>query len=46
MTLTDDVVNRYGVHVRQVDMKKYNEDVQIIIDLLNRSLVNNWGYTL
>jgi hypothetical protein len=45
MTLTDDVIKRYGVNVRQVDMKKYDEDVKIVIDLLNRSLVNNWGYT-
>ena len=45
MTLTDDVAKRYGVHVRQVDMKKYDEDVQKIIDLSNRSLINNWGFT-
>jgi len=45
MTLTDDVVKRYGVHIRQVDMKKYDEDVQKIIDLSNRSLIDNWGYT-
>ncbi len=45
MSLTDDVVRRYGVHVRQVDMKKYDEDVQKIIDLSNRSLISNWGFT-
>jgi GNAT superfamily N-acetyltransferase len=45
MTLTEDVVKRYGVHVRQVDMKNYDEDVQNVIDLSNRSLINNWGYT-
>jgi ribosomal protein S18 acetylase RimI-like enzyme len=45
MTLTDDVVKRYGVHVRQLDMKKYDEDVQKVIDLSNRSLINNWGFT-
>jgi ribosomal protein S18 acetylase RimI-like enzyme len=45
MTLTDDVVKRYGVHTRHVDMKNYNEDVQKVIDLSNRSLINNWGYT-
>jgi GNAT superfamily N-acetyltransferase len=45
MTLTDDVVKRYGVNVRQVDMKKYDEDVQTVINLSNRSLINNWGYT-
>jgi GNAT superfamily N-acetyltransferase len=45
MTMTDDVANRYGIHVRQVDMHHYNKDVQNIIDLSNRSLINNWGYT-
>ncbi len=45
MTLTDDVVRRYGVHVRHVDMKNYDKDVQSFIDLSNRSLINNWGYT-
>jgi GNAT superfamily N-acetyltransferase len=45
MTLTDDVAKRYGVNVRQVDMKHYDEDVQKVIDLSNRSLINNWGYT-
>jgi GNAT superfamily N-acetyltransferase len=45
MTLTDDVANRYGIHVRKVDMKHYDEDVQKVIDLSNRSLINNWGYT-
>jgi ribosomal protein S18 acetylase RimI-like enzyme len=45
MTLTDDVAKRYGIHVRQVDMKNYDEDVKKVIDLSNRSLINNWGYT-
>lgn len=45
MTLTDDVAERYGIHVRQVDMKNFNKDVQNVIDLSNRSLINNWGYT-
>jgi GNAT superfamily N-acetyltransferase len=45
MSHTDDVAKRYGVHVRQVNMKKYDEDVQTVINLSNRSLINNWGYT-
>jgi GNAT superfamily N-acetyltransferase len=45
MTLTDEVADRYGIHVRHVDMKHYDRDVQIVIDLSNRSLINNWGYT-
>ena len=45
MTLTNDVAKRYGVKVRQVDMKKYDEDVKKVIDLSNRSLIDNWGFT-
>jgi GNAT superfamily N-acetyltransferase len=45
MTLTDDVTKRYGVKIRQVDMKNYDTDVQKVIDLSNKSLIDNWGYT-
>jgi hypothetical protein len=45
LTLTDNVAKRYGVHVRQIDMKRYDEEVQTVIDLSNRSLLDNWGYT-
>jgi GNAT superfamily N-acetyltransferase len=45
MTLTDDVARRYGVKVRLVDMRRYDMEVQTVIDLSNRSLLDNWGYT-
>jgi hypothetical protein len=45
MTLTSDVAKRYGVKVRQVNMKSYDKDVQTVIDLSNKSLIDNWGYT-
>jgi GNAT superfamily N-acetyltransferase len=45
MTLTDDVTQRYKIRVRHVDMKHYDKDVQNVIDLSNKSLINNWGYT-
>ena len=45
MKLTDDVAKRYSMHVRQVDMKHYDEEVQKVIDLSNKSLISNWGYT-
>jgi GNAT superfamily N-acetyltransferase len=44
LTLTDNVAKRYGVSVRQVNMKRYEEDVQHVIDISNDSLINNWGY--
>jgi ribosomal protein S18 acetylase RimI-like enzyme len=45
LTLTDRVAERYGVTVRQVDMKKYEEEVQIFLELSNSSIINNWGYS-
>lgn len=45
MALTDNVAKRYGVHIRQVDMKRYDEDVKKVIELSNKSLADNWGYT-
>jgi GNAT superfamily N-acetyltransferase len=45
LTLTDDVAKRYDLRVRQVDMKNYDKEVQTVIDLSNRSLIDNWGYT-
>jgi GNAT superfamily N-acetyltransferase len=45
MTLTDDVIKRYDARVRRVDLKHYEEEVQRVIDLSNRSLIDNWGYT-
>jgi len=44
LTLTDAVARRYGVAVRSVDMRRYDQEVQTIIDLSNRSLIDNWGY--
>ena len=46
MTQTDNVAKRYSVKIRPVDMKHYDEDVKKVIDMSNRSLAGNWGYTL
>lgn len=44
LTLTDAVAKRYGVRVRQVDMRRYDQEVEAIVDLSNQSLADNWGY--
>jgi GNAT superfamily N-acetyltransferase len=44
LTLTDHVTKRYRVTIRRVNMKRYEEDVQHVIDISNHSLINNWGY--
>jgi hypothetical protein len=45
MTQTDNVAKRYNVKVRPVDMKHYDEEVKRVIELSNKSLAGNWGYT-
>jgi len=45
LTLTDRVAQRYGISVRHVDMQRYDEEVKSILDLSNRSIINNWGYS-
>jgi ribosomal protein S18 acetylase RimI-like enzyme len=45
LTLTDDVMKRYNIHTRHVNMKDYDNEVEKIIELSNRSLIDNWGFT-
>jgi ribosomal protein S18 acetylase RimI-like enzyme len=45
LTLTDKVANRYGIHVRQIEMRKLEEEVETIMSLSNASLKQNWGYS-
>jgi GNAT superfamily N-acetyltransferase len=45
LTLTDAVAERYGVHVRQIDMHRYEQEVQNIVELSNSTIIDNWGYS-
>jgi hypothetical protein len=45
LTLTDKVAKTYGVRLRQMDTRNFDRDVQTVIDLSNRSLALNWGYS-
>ena len=45
LTLTEKVASRYGIHVRQLDVKNFDRDVQTVIALSNESLAINWGYS-
>lgn len=45
MKLTDKVAYRYGIRTRQVKMRRFDEEVHTIINLSNRSIINNWGYS-
>jgi GNAT superfamily N-acetyltransferase len=43
--LTEAVQKRYNVRIRQLDMKRYDEEVKIIIELANSTIIDNWGYS-
>ena len=45
LTLTNDVIKRYDIRIRQVNMKHYDDEVLNIIELSNLSLIDNWGFT-
>ncbi len=45
LRLTDAVQKRYGIRIRQLDMKRYDEEVKVIIELANSTIIDNWGYS-
>ena len=45
LTLTDRVAERFGIHVRQLDVAHFDREVEAIISLSNASPANNWGYS-
>jgi ribosomal protein S18 acetylase RimI-like enzyme len=45
LKLTDRVADRYGVTVRPIDMKHYDEEVEVILELSNATITGNWGYS-
>jgi GNAT superfamily N-acetyltransferase len=45
LSLTDDVAKRYGIKVRRMNMRKYEQEVKTVIEISNTSLIDNWGYT-
>ncbi len=44
LELTDRVQRRYGITVRQVDVKRLDAEVATIVDVANRSIARNWGF--
>jgi GNAT superfamily N-acetyltransferase len=45
LRLTDAVQKRYKVRIRQLDMKHYDEEVKVIIELANSTIIDNWGFS-
>lgn len=44
LKMMDAVAERHKVTLRPLDMKRYRDDAQIIMDLSNTSIADNWGY--
>ena len=44
LTLTEIVKKRYGVTVREIDMKNLEQDVVTITNMANVSISDNWGF--
>jgi len=45
LNLTDNVARRYGIKVRRIEMKNYEQEVASVVEISNISLIENWGYT-
>lgn len=45
LQLTDAVARRYKVRVRQLDMRRFDDEVRLIEQLSNASIIQNWGYS-
>jgi ribosomal protein S18 acetylase RimI-like enzyme len=44
LTLTDRIQERYGITVRRVDLRRFQEEVTTIVGLANTTVAPNWGY--
>ena len=45
LKLTDVVAERYGIKIRQINMKEYDQEILNLIELINNCLIENWGYS-
>lgn len=44
LTLTDRVIERYSVSVRSIDMSRLEDEVDVIVEVINSSIADNWGF--
>ncbi|MGQ9503431.1 MAG: N-acetyltransferase [Thermogutta sp.] len=42
--ICDKIVERYDVKIRMLDKKRFLQDVELFLDIYNRSLINTWGF--
>jgi GNAT superfamily N-acetyltransferase len=42
--IAEQIIERYNVKLRPLDRSRFQADVEMFLDLYNRSLVNTWGF--
>ncbi|MGA2035449.1 MAG: GNAT family N-acetyltransferase [Thermoguttaceae bacterium] len=42
--LADEIKNRYNVHIRPMNTRRFLDDVRMFLSIYNRSLSNTWGF--
>ena len=45
LELTDRVADRYGIKTRQLNIKKYDQEILNLIEVINNCMIQNWGYS-
>ncbi len=45
LRLTDTVAKKYNLRVRPIDMEHYEDEVKLIVELSNASIIDNWGFS-
>jgi GNAT superfamily N-acetyltransferase len=43
-SLAQSVLERFQLHCRKMDTKRFDEEIKTFLDIYNRSLVNTWGF--
>ena len=42
--IVEQIIQRYGVHLRPLDTSRFLEDVESFLSIYNRSMANTWGF--
>ncbi len=45
LELTDAIQRRYDIRIRELDMSRYDQEVKVVIELANSTIIDNWGYS-
>jgi len=45
LTQTDNIAKRFKIRTRELNMHDYDNELSRVIELSNKSLADNWGYT-